>query len=279
VDRVRDRGEDSMRPGVEADRLAPDRRPDPRSSKFVGYFHLVEACAKAGCPVCYCLRELTARHLDALLTGHVTDPTTRERLAQSWGFCAAHAEVVREVPDAALGVGIVYHELLSQARRWLTQAQRELSLAPARRGWRRLFGRPRPKGPADLRRGGSRCPACVALAAAERSYVETLLTFVEDPELDGAYGRSAGLCLPHLRLALTQARGHPGAAPFVARTLQKVDRLAEELHRFIDKHDHRATASFTEREAQAWTNALGFVAGRPELFGNEIPRPPASGET
>lgn len=272
--RTRDLGENSARRRLDDGVRAADRRWDPRSSKFVGYGHLVAACAKAGCPVCHCLRERTLQHLVALLAEHVTDPTTRARLVHSWGFCAAHAELLREVPDAPLGVGIIYHDLLGQTRRWLTQAQRGLEASPVRRRWRRIFRPRRPMGDAVSWRR-ARCPVCTAVADAERSYIDTLLTFIEDPELGKAYEASAGLCLPHVALALAQAPGHPGAVPLLARTLPKIDRLADELRRFIDKHDHRTPASFSDREAEAWTNALGFIAGRSEVFGNDVPRSPA----
>ena len=57
-------------------------------------------------------------------------------------------------------------------------------------------------------------------------------------------------------------------------TRQLLDNLLREaqlhgdLRRFIDKHDHRSTAAFTEAEARSWRLAVAAVAGRAERFGS-----------
>ena len=58
----------------------------------------------------------------------------------------------------------------------------------------------------------------------------------------------------------------------------KLRALAEDLRRFVDKHDHRiARPVFTDREAAAWRQALALVAGRMELFGPEMERASGNG--
>ncbi len=254
-------------------------RPQRRVSKFIAYFQLLEACDKPGCPVCRCLRELTFRSLDGLLYEQVTDPGTRAVLNQSWGFCSWHAWMAMEVRNAALGMAILYQDLLSQLHSRLSAAHRELSRLSSVGGWRRLFRRPAPVGLVQARAGRTRCPLCSGLGDAELRYLRTVLDYIDDPEFDRGYQRSVGLCLPHLILALAHFSAHGGAAPLLAHTLRKLDRLAQELRSFTDKHDHGKRAPFTEEEASSWTNALGFVVGRRELFGNEIPRSLAPPET
>lgn len=231
------------------------------SAPFVAYFHLVEACEKPGCPVCRCLHELTLRSLDALLYEQVTDPTTRGALDRSWGFCAAHARAARGAPNAALGVAIIYQGLLARARARLSAAREDPDAAPAARGWRRLLRRPGVTDLAQAWAGRTRCPLCVTLTGAEAGYVRTAIEAFDRPEFEAAYARSVGLCLPHVTLALGQFPEHRGAATLVTRTLPRLDRLAEELRRFIDKHDHRSEASFTEAEAASWTEAVAFFVG------------------
>ncbi|MBI2469276.1 MAG: hypothetical protein HYV62_15895 [Candidatus Rokubacteria bacterium] len=245
-----------------------------RAGKFVAYFHLVDACGGSGCPVCRCLRELTLRSLDALLYEQVNDPDTRARLSRSWGFCAWHAWLATEVRNAPLGIAIVYEDLLRQARARLGAAHLELTRAPVARGWRRLFRRATPVELVAARAARVPCPLCVTLAEAEAGYLRTVLDSLEDPEFDGAYGRSDGLCLPHLVLALAAHPGHGGAAALVARALQKLDRLAAELRAFVAKHDYREQAPFSPDEAVSWTRALGFLVGGREIFGHEVSRSP-----
>jgi hypothetical protein len=75
-----------------------------------------------------------------------------------------------------------------------------------------------------------------------------------------------------MELALARHRRGPGAERLAALTLQRLEALAGDLRRFVDKHDHRARAVFTVREAESWTTALALVAGRPELFGHQMAR-------
>jgi len=237
-----------------------------------GHHRLVEACARPGCPICSCLRDAATRHLAAVLAEHVTDPVSRARLSGAWGFCAAHATALCEVPEAALGTAIVYHDLVERACRWLDETAREVTKPTRRRGWRALVGTSR-GARTESRSHRGRCPVCVELVAAEASYLDELLRGLASPELGRAYRASDGLCLPHLDLAL--ARGGPRAetAQLVALTREKLRALAADLKQFVDKHDHRVPRPrFTDREAGAWRQALALLAGRMEVFGSEMER-------
>jgi hypothetical protein len=244
--------------------------PHRECAPAAGIFDLAAACGEPGCPVCRCLDRTVRRHLAALVAEHVTDPETRRGLAESWGVCATHAAVLQEAPGAALAVAIVCEGLLHRAQAWARTAEQALGRGSAVRRWRALL-RPGRRGvgiPPRVR--SRRCPACVELARAERGYLDTVVNELDHPALGPAYDRSAGLCLPHLELAC--ARGRPGAGRLAARTIARLDALQGDLRRFIDKHDHRARERITDGEALAWTGALAFLAGRPEVFGSEVPR-------
>jgi hypothetical protein len=240
-----------------------------------GQQRLVDACARPGCPVCGCLHEVASRHLAAVLAEHVTDPVSRARLAEASGFCAAHATALREMPEVALGTAIVYQALVERACRWLDDTARSVDARPRR--WRSL-GRAVRRGarPPRLRRAA--CPVCVELVVAERGQLDALLEGVADPPLGPAYAASDGLCLPHLELALARSAGGPGPDRLVAHARDKLRALAEDLKRFVDKHDHRISRPvFTDREAVAWRHALAAVAGRVELFGPDMDRADGNG--
>jgi uncharacterized protein DUF6062 len=243
-----------------------------------GHHHrLVDACARAGCPVCGCLRETAARHLAAVLAEHVTDPVSRARLAAAWGFCAAHATALSEMPDAALGTAIVYHALVEQASRWLDETARTATKTARRRGWRSLVAR-RHAGGGGSRARQARCPVCVELVVAEAGYLDGLVAGLAASDLHRAYASSDGLCLPHLDLAMARGGARPEATLLLALTREKLRALAEDLKRFVDKHDHRvARPRFTDREAGAWRRALALLAGRIELFGSEMDRHDVNG--
>ncbi|HEV8306112.1 MAG TPA: DUF6062 family protein [Methylomirabilota bacterium] len=259
---------------MDLDRLLGDLgwRSRGRPSKFIAYFHLLDACGKPRCPVCRCLHETTFRALDGLLYEQVTDPATRGILDRSWGFCAWHAWMSTEVGNAGLGIAIIYQDLLGRLRDRLNGTQRELRESPVLGVWRRLFGRRPSVGFLRARATRRRCPLCEMVGSAETGYLQTLLDHIQDPDFDRAYARSTGVCLPHLTLALARFPRHAGAVLLLGQALRRLDRLAEHLAGFIGKHDYRKHAPFTDEEAASWTNALDFVAGHPKLFGNEIPR-------
>jgi hypothetical protein len=238
------------------------------------HLRLVEACARPGCLICHCLREAADRHLAAVLREHVTDPLTRRRLARAAGFCATHAAALGEMPDAALGTAIVYQELVERACRWLDETARASGAPARRRGWRALIGRLRggTVPPRPPRERGERCAVCVDLVAVEGSHLDALLSGLADPALASAYAGSDGLCLPHLGLALERAGMRSQAARLVELTRPKLRALADNLRRFVDKHDHRVRPTFTDQEAAAWRQALALLAGRAELFGPEMER-------
>src|SRR5262245_23412641 len=222
--------------------------------------------------MCGCLRDVATRHLAAVLAEHVTDPLSRARLAEAWGFCAAHAWTLSDMPEAALGTAIVYHALVERACRWLDEAARAATTPARRRGWRALVRGPDPTA-SPSRRRRARCPVCVQLVTIETSHLDALLDGLAGPPLGPAYAASDGLCLPHLDLALARGGARPETARLVALTREKLRALAVDLKQFVDKHDHRIPRpTFTEREAGAWRQALALVAGRMELFGPEMER-------
>jgi hypothetical protein len=181
------------------------------------------------------------------------------------------------MPDVALGTAIVYQGLVERACGWLDGTARATTPRDGRVGWRALVGRRRRTRVPRLRR--ARCPVCVELATAERSHLDALLAGLGDAEFDRTYAGSDGLCLPHLELALARGEGGREAARLVAMTREKLRALADDLRRFVDKHDYRTQPSFTEREARAWRLALQLVAGRAELFGPELMRDGAGGRS
>jgi hypothetical protein len=245
-----------------------------RTSRFIAYAHLLDACAKPGCPVCRCLIELATKALDILFHEHVTDRETRDRLDRSGGFCAWHGQLAVQGGGSALGTAIVYESVLRRAvtrLRDLERAQAGRGAAPwwSPRAWRPFANRGR-RTARETR--ATRCPPCVLLADSEADYLRTVLDSSGSEEFDAAYAESGGLCLPHLDLALAASRHHPGCGRLVAATLAKVEGLTARLARFVDKHDHRADAAFAPEEAAAWTDVVEVVAGSPGLFGNQIPR-------
>jgi hypothetical protein len=246
----------------------PSRPP----GKSIGFFRLLDACERPGCPVCRCLVDEARRYLDSLLYEQVTDPETRRRLRASWGFCNWHAWLLREVSDAAFGSAILSEDLLRVAtERFARGASQTLKTPRGLLGRLRELGRPsRRSALAALYRGRAACPGCRLLGESEQHYLAAALRFVDDPQFDRAYRQSHGLCLPHAVGAVDLGAGSAQARRLVALTLPKWAELRRDLQGFIDKHDHLKRRPFTEAESLASLRALEVVAGAPGLFGCDL---------
>lgn len=236
------------------------------SDKFIGYFRLVDACERAGCPVCGCLDKDSRRALDTLLYEHVTDAETRRRLRDAWGFCNWHAATLLDGSTAATGAAILFADLLRICHQRLDR----LRSGPRRRLSWSLFGtRRRPRLVVDYR-SRSRCPLCGALDAAEKSYLDAVVDFADDPQFGRAYERSTGLCVPHLVAMVGRRAAAAGVDTIVRATLRKWQRLREDLERFVEKHEYRNAEPITESEGASWLLASEILAGRRCLFGNHM---------
>lgn len=241
------------------------------TTKFVGFFKLVEAGGAPGCPVCRCLRDDGASYLSALMYEQVNDPATRAALRASWGFCNWHAWILTELSSPGLGVAIIYEDLLggvlARLRRLLVKVGRG---ALRSRGLFQLFGR-RPRiAMLDQRRRKPRCPICESRRASEETYLRTLLDFTGDPDFDRAFDRSQGVCVPHVLRLIEIGREHPRLEPLLRKIEGKWRGLQDQLKRFIAKHDYRVTEKLSDEEARSWRQALEMLSGAPGLFGNEL---------
>lgn len=127
-------------------------------------YDVIEACQKPGCPLCRVADRWGGRFMAAILYEEVTDPHTRGRLKQSFGFCRDHAWQAADVGGTLLGMSIIYRGLLGQIDKSLGQA----SPGPGRRWWQKLgaAGAEQEGAPPGLA-PASPCPACVYLVEME----------------------------------------------------------------------------------------------------------------
>lgn len=110
------------------------------------------------------------------------------------------------------------------------------------------------------------------MAESETRYLQAAMQFVDDPQLDRAYERSQGLCVPHVIRALELGAGSPWADQLVARTLPKWTELRRDLTGFITKHEYRNAEPFTEAEGTAYLRAFEVLGGASGVFGNDAHR-------
>jgi hypothetical protein len=207
------------------------------TEKFSGYFRLLDACARSGCPVCWLVEADGRRYLEAL--------------------------------NAASGAAILYEDLvrvsLGRIRR-----MRDGTATFVTRALSRLFTRRRRPTLVELRRRRRACPACAWVAEAEVRYLATLTRFVDDPQLARAHAKSDGLCAPHLLAAVELSSGTAELGRLLDLTMLKWDALRRDLDGFVAKHDYRNRIPFTEAEATSYRRAFETVAGRRGVWGSDL---------
>lgn len=212
-----------------------------------GYHELREALAQPGCPLCRLVSRAVESYIDNLLYESANDVGVRARLRRSRGFCRVHAARVSR-PGASLGIALIEQDVLGVLLDVLAAGEA--------------------RGAAQLARDlGSQepCPACQHEREMEHLYLEALLKSGPGSELGQAYTASAGLCLPHFRLALREAR-RPDVLAWLIKAQQGFwERLRGELAEFIRKNDYRFRGEGLGAEGDSWLRALAATAGQEGL--------------
>jgi hypothetical protein len=227
-------------------------------------YDVIEACADPGCPLCRVALRWGGRFMAAILYEEVTDPHTRGRLKDSFGFCREHAWQASEVGGTLLGISIIYRGLLGQIDRALAQA----APGPQRSWWQKLGSRGSagagggPAAPAGLA-PATPCPACVYLAEMEDTALVALADALGGNErLRAGLSRpDGGLCLPHLRRALSLAQDEQAFAFLQQSARTRLAALQAEMDEFIRKYDHRFRREEWGSEADSWQRAIRWIAG------------------
>jgi hypothetical protein len=206
------------------------------------------------CPICSFVGVAIRRHIDSLFYEMVNDIPTREAIRKSSGFCKPHSLLVAEQADA-LGTSLIYGDVLKNELTALDEGR---------------FDRP-PNTVGAVARildgsmpGRAPCPVCREERGQSEIAIDALLEGMRHDEFAADFERSAGLCLPHFRIAFLRARD-----PVAWRRLLEVERtaltrLTAELQALARKYDYRNSAEEMGDESDAWRRALFLAAGWPE---------------
>jgi hypothetical protein len=228
-----------------------------KPGKHTPYFELVDAQRLAGCPVCRLVHRTTDRYLDSLLYESVLDPTLREKLKRSHGFCSEHVEMLRNHPGRSLGIALIYETLLRRVTDVMEEGNLEAgSLRDRIRGagshGRALAGRLAPDLP---------CPACEIKHEATRNNLELLIAFLDDDKLYEAYAEGEGLCLPHLAWAVSLVSEEETLQRLLLPQISRYRLLLADLAEYIRKSDHRFRHETLGPEGDVWLRVMNAITG------------------
>jgi len=198
----------------------------------------IEVLQPDRCPLCFTVRAYSYEHLKSLLDECVTDPSTREKLFQSKGFCRRHAwQGVHQ--RQSLGMAVIYGSLLDQGLE-------ELSHPP--RFWK-----------SDKAKA---CPLCESETTRDLSAVkEFALCWAESEKLRKAFEEKGILCLPHLEKALGQMRDASTRQKLREPGEKALKRVKKDLNEFLEKQDYHRSHESLGAEWDAWIRAVRMISG------------------
>jgi hypothetical protein len=224
----------------------------------MGFYDLRDAMAQPGCPVCRLKADAVERFLDTLLWENVNDPGARQDIRQARGFCHQHAWQLIQ-GGAASGAVIIMRDVVQNVLRILESAR----LEPAMPGG--FLRRTQPAAAAELVAELApqlSCPACAQAEMVESGLITTLVEGLRGEDgLLQAYRASEGLCLPHLRQALSMARDPDVAAVLVDTQCAIWEKLEGHLSEIIRKFDYRYREEPRGEETGAAARAVAALSG------------------
>jgi hypothetical protein len=209
------------------------------------------------CPVCRFVARGMKDYVDALFYERVTDVPTRQAIRDARGFCRRHARMVSLQADA-LGTTLIMEDILKNDLRDMT-AGRYDQPSEATGLISRLLGQ---KGP-GVRGGASqpKCPLCATEHEMDEAAVDGLLQGLGNPDFADQIGRSAGLCMPHFRLAFDRAEEVEGWETLHEAQKRALTELVDRLHALARTHDYRFRDEAKDADAGSWREALDVTSG------------------
>ena len=208
------------------------------------YSELLKACAQPGCPLCRMSLEAVRRYLASTMYEFVNDGGVRAALRAARGYCNRHAWMVTEGYGVVLGVAVVQRDLID-ATLEATES------VPQRQGGPKIARRLRPT--AD-------CPACTHQRRMDDIAIQTLLKYLDDPDMASALEGTC-LCLPHLARALELVQNSDQLELLLRFQRKSLLELRGELSELIRKHDYRFVDEGFGPEGDSWLRATGIVSG------------------
>lgn len=220
--------------------MTPSKRPSPSFSQQ----DLINACDQPGCPVCRVGANSVNRYLKSIFNEYVNDPTLRDHLLKSLGFCVEHTQLLLNTRTAdPLGASIIYENIVKKILRELPHKSKsnEFKRASTRTG---------------------NCMACEQQEALfDRSLDEIRKTLGEE-KMRNALQDSEGLCFPHLTQVLERIKDTDDVEFLLALTKTQLEIRQTEMAEVIRKNDHRfQSEGITEDEALAWKKTMCMITG------------------
>ncbi len=215
---------------------------------------LREAMSPWGCPLCRLSEKAEQAYIKSLNYERVLDLKTRDALKSSRGLCDKHSRDWETLQGSALGIAIVYRVTVLDLLR---------DTDPSKLKPRGIFKRQ--SSGVDLAQqlvSHGPCLACDIGAGTAERFSGLLLQDIEDPKMQKLLLQCGGLCLVHLRTALSHRMRASTSASLISVQRQAWQHIMGELEEFIRKNDYRfRDEAMSEEEGTSWSRVLDVIVG------------------
>jgi hypothetical protein len=224
--------------------------------KHTTYFNLLDAFKESGCAICTLVKKSAHKSRDDFLYEQVNDPGVRKEIKESFGFCNRHAWQLQKFGDG-FGLSIIYQYLSRLLIDKIDKQTDPKALLKALLQDREIR---------NFHKIQNTCMLCRGEKDVERRYIEVFIENFEDVELQLAFKKSFGMCLPHLLTLLKLCKNTKISAEVLKTESAKIKSLIEELKEFERKHDYRFSKEKFGKESDSWIRAIEKMAGKEGTF-------------
>ncbi len=236
-------------------------RPHAGQDYRTTYTDLLHALNQPDCPVCRLVNQAVRQHVDVFLYEQLLVVERRDEIRAARGFCSIHGAMLVGGHGRMLGAATLHQDILNDVVRQIDRAMR-----PPMSALKRAFAlglRAMLHNVMRAVRPRRMCPLCEYERRQEGIVLRALVNDINDPALRSAFERSAGLCLPHLQMAVVLPDVPPGnQARLVELERAILAGLKAELDEYLSARNASYEGGAMGAEADAPLRAVRLVSGR-----------------
>jgi small GTP-binding protein len=243
---------DELRTQVTASMVSDQTAPAPPKMAISSTLPNCEVCAR----VVNTTFDFMARYQYQL---HANRQTQLD-LAERHGFCAAHSSLLETVAapgEICSGLALVVQHQAHHLREIANAGLAESAAGEVLSG---------------ILPSGRMCPACNLARQTAREAIGTIVNHLDrDPA--NSLARLSALCLPHLRPLVSSLRSPELVHKVLCRQADLMDRLAEDMRRFVLKRDAVRRHLTSKEETSAAERAVRILVGHPRALASQEQSP------
>jgi len=206
------------------------------------------------CSICEKLGRVSFRYMAQAQKDLATWRERRAEHVRNGGFCPTHTWQYAEIASD-LGIALGYAELAEAAADLLRSAELDASTEHELQGF-----------VVQLLAGPERCPACLALAEAERTAaLQIVAGLTAGPDDGGDDGAVPTLCVAHTAAVLAANPGLEQGRRLVRALADTLGRASEDMRTYSLKRESLRRRLLSDEEAAAYLQAISYLVGNRDL--------------